>query len=239
MIRYKNRDIPETIEELVNPAHTVLLVVDVQNDFCSPGGGEDLRLHQTGRDIGILYRPMLDALKRLIEAARLAGTLVVYLFTNSFEDHRTDSAAHIWHLMRAHQVRHPKDIKRFVLAGTWGAEIVESVAPGPRDIVICKFRNGGFVHTQLEHVLRSNDIKTVIATGVVTEGCVESTVRGALERDFFVVMAKDCVGSYRDELAKGALLILERRCDIIASKEIVEAWEAIRHPRKLSAQSLR
>lgn len=226
MLRYLGREIPETLDELVAPVHTALIVVDVQNDFCSRGGAVDVRAQASGRDVVAAYAPMLTRLERLTAAARQAGVPVVYLQQIMYADHRTESAAQLWYYLRAHKVAHPKDIIQYTIDGTWGAAIVERIAPQPSDVVVRKFRSSGFVHTQLEHVLRSRDVRTVVVTGVVTEGCVESTVRDAQHRDFFVAVPTDCVGSVRDGLGDAALRVLAYRCDLVDSAAVAAAWAA-------------
>ena len=63
----------DSLEELVDPRHTALVVVDMQRDFCAPGGAFD----SIGVDIS-MYPPMVPRLARLIEGARAAGVLVIY-----------------------------------------------------------------------------------------------------------------------------------------------------------------
>ncbi len=95
------------------------------------------------------------------------------------------------------------------LPGTWGHRTVEAVAPRPQDLVVPKFRQSGFVGTNLEAILRGNGIETLIVTGVATHACVEATARDGLTRDFYVVVPRDCVAALEPQLHEAALLILQ------------------------------
>jgi nicotinamidase-related amidase len=81
--------------------------------------------------------------------------------------------------------------------GTWGADWVDEVKPEPGEWAIVKRRFSAFVDTRLDLLLRSNGIRTVIVAGVATQCCVESTVRDASLRDYYVVVARDAVGARR------------------------------------------
>ena len=62
------------------------------------------------------------------------------------------------------------------VSGTWGVEFFGEVQPEAEDLVVTKRRFGGFESTDLDLVLRSNRIKTLVFTGGITQVCVESTV---------------------------------------------------------------
>jgi nicotinamidase-related amidase len=77
--------------------------------------------------------------------------------------------------------------------GSWGAEIVDVLAPHPEDIVVEGKRGlDAFPSTNLDFILRSKGIRTVAIGGFLTNCCVESTMRSAYERGFDVVTLKDC-----------------------------------------------
>jgi nicotinamidase-related amidase len=88
--------------------------------------------------------------------------------------------------------------------GTWGWQIHDDVAPGSADILLRKYRRSAFVGTNLVEILRSLRVETLIVSGVAATGCVESTVRDAIEHDFFVVVPADCIGDATPELVQAA-----------------------------------
>jgi ureidoacrylate peracid hydrolase len=74
--------------------------------------------------------------------------------------------------------------------GSWGADLYLPVQPG--DLVIPKTRYSSFIGTTLADDLRMRDLQTLAVCGVVTNQCVESTVRDAYQLDFDVVLVDDC-----------------------------------------------
>jgi nicotinamidase-related amidase len=111
--------------------------------------------------------------------------------------------------------------------GSWGAGWYEGVEPVGRsnEIVITKHRYSPFVGTPLDLYLRSNGIRTVIVTGVVTSGCVESAVRDAFFRDYFVVVPADCVASPARAAHEASLRkIAESFGAVTESEALIDAW---------------
>jgi nicotinamidase-related amidase len=108
--------------------------------------------------------------------------------------------------------------------GTWGAEILPEVAPQPGDVVVKKWRSSAFVGTNLDMVLRCNDIKSIVVTGDVTQGCVESTARDAAFHDYYVVVLEDCVATYDRDLHEASLKVLRTRVDVAPSGAVLDLW---------------
>lgn len=92
--------------------------------------------------------------------------------------------------------------------------------------VVRKYRSSGFWGTNLDLVLRSNGIKTVVVTGCTTEGCLESTARDAMFCDYYVVVATGCVGSDDREQHDASMLLMRHRFHLAASDEIMDLWSA-------------
>jgi len=86
----------------------------------------------------------------------------------------------------------PPISKSRLVEGTVDAEFVDELNPAEGDPVICKRKPNAFYQTDLELILRSLKIDTVVLTGVITDGCVANTARGARERDFYVIVLSDC-----------------------------------------------
>ncbi|MBI4191358.1 MAG: cysteine hydrolase [Betaproteobacteria bacterium] len=88
----------------------------------------------------------------------------------------------------------PELLHRFsgrLLEGTPGADIHPAVAPLPGDVVVTKRRTGPFSTTDLEAVLRAKGITTLVVMGVITGGCVLSTVRWAADVDYRLIVVSD------------------------------------------------
>ena len=113
--------------------------------------------------------PLRTAVDRQLENARAAGCLVVHL--------RNDGAPGA-----------PD------APGTDGWQLVSDVAPGER--VVSKTKDDGFAETDLEAILRGAEVSRLSICGVMSEMCVAATARGALQRGFAVVLARDAHSTY-------------------------------------------
>ena len=79
--------------------------------------------------------------------------------------------------------------------------------------------------TNLDMLLRSNAIETVVVTGCTTEGCVESTARDALFNDYYVVLPEDCVASDDSRQHEASLFLMCHRFDVVSSDDILPIWK--------------
>jgi nicotinamidase-related amidase len=211
------RAVCETVDELLEPRSTALVLVDLQNDFVSDGGVVDRRAE--GREAK--HRGIVANTASVLEAARARGVAVVHVRYARTADHRFESAASLrWTLVKRGYA--PDAIS--AVEGTWGAEIVASLAPRAEEMVIDKRRASGFFGTPLESVLRARGVRTVVLAGVSTHGCIESTARDAELRDFYVVLLQDCVGAYSDALHDAALAVMASRYEIVSSRDALDSW---------------
>lgn len=178
---------PEPIS--VVPEETALIVVDMQNAYCSKGGYIDL----VGFDVSAAP-PVIEECARTIAACREAGIPVIYLQNGFSPDQReAPPTAPVWHksnalkFMRANEAYAGK----LITHGTWDHAILPELAPEPGDIVVAKSRYSGFAGTGLEQILQARRVRTLIVIGVATNVCVESTIRDAYHREFFPIMVSD------------------------------------------------
>jgi nicotinamidase-related amidase len=215
-----------TLDELVDPTHTALLVVDMQRDFCTPGGAFD----RLGVDIS-MYPPMIPRVAGLVESARAAGVQVVFVQMTTLPGRLSDSPAQIRFNLRLHLASHG-EMKplSYTADGSEGQEIVPELAPRAGDVVVKKYRSSAFWGTNLGLLLRSNGIETVVVSGCTTEGCVESTARDALFSDHYVVIAEDCVASDDPAQHEASLLLMRHRFDIATADEIRDVWQRATAP---------
>lgn len=227
MIEIAGKQVPTTLEELVDPRRTALILVDIQNDYCASGGKYAL----AGKDMS-MYPQMIRRTAALLEAARRTGALVVYIQNTNLPDYRSDSVAYLRFKLVIRGVT-PEDLpsSEHAIEGTWGQQIVDELAPRPDDLVVKKHRSSAFVDTRLDLLLRSNNIQTVLITGVVTEGCVESTARDASFKDYIVVLVEDCVGSGNPRLHEAAMQVMRARFDIVSANQVIDSWAAAPVPR--------
>ena len=194
----------EALHDVVNPDHSALLVIDVQNDFRT----ED-------------WATMLPRLESLIAAARNAGVFVVYIQNTVLADHLSSSSSEIARRKKLGMKSH------VTVDGTWGERIVDELAPRPGDPVIRKHRMSSFFGTSLDRLLRNHGIEAVVCAGVATHGCVLNTAYSAVASDYYVVVAEDCVGSGRRDLHDTALFLMKNAMhDVVDSSQLISAWGA-------------
>ncbi len=210
------KEVYTTLEEIVDPAHTALIVVDLQNDFCGKGGLWD----RVGLDLGMVPQIMPNV-KKLIEGARGAGVQVVYIkMTNTPELSSMSPPALRAKMFKGRQSRS----EMICPIGSWGAEILPEIAPQPEDLIVNKWRYSAFLGTPLDEILRARGIKSVVLCGATTSVCVETTARDAFQRDYYVVLGTDCVADVRRDWHNASLLLMQPRIDQVTSGEIVQVW---------------
>jgi ureidoacrylate peracid hydrolase len=203
--------IPARPEALtVKPAETAVIVVDMQNAYATQGGYVDV----AGFDISGAASAIAQT-KKVLEAARAAGILVIY-FQNGWDKEYVEAGgpgSPNWHKSNALKtMRARPELAGTLLAkGTWDYALVDELAPQPGDIVIPKTRYSGFFNTNIDSVLRSRGIRTLVFTGIATNVCVESSLRDAFHLEYFGIVLEDAthhVGP--DFVQKAALFNIEK-----------------------------
>lgn len=193
-----------TLEAKVDPRHTALVIVDMQNEFCAPEGA----MAAEGLDLTDAQR-LGEDLPGLLAAARAAGTLVVFV-RNAYSTEPNWYLSDVW-LEQASRRRAGSYTDRPVCApGSWGADFYGDVRPREDEPVVTKHRFDAFLNTDLETILRAHRIRTVVPTGVVTNVCVETTARQAFLRDFYVVLPADGCAGYSREEHEASLRTIDR-----------------------------
>jgi ureidoacrylate peracid hydrolase len=205
------RHVLSTLEEKVDPSRACLLVIDVQNEFCARAGA----FQQTGHDVGLI-ETMVPNLLALIERARDAGCPVIFVRANYDEHYLAPN----W---QDPDILCDLSVPR-CRTGTWGAEFYK-VQPLPGETVVTKHRYSAFVETELDTILRSLGVETLILTGVATNVCVESAARDGFMKDYYIVVVEDCTGTSSRSAHEATLDNIRNYFGRVASSaEIVKAW---------------
>ena len=208
------------LSELVDPAHTALVVIDMQRDFLEPDGV----VASLGVDLSV-YNTVRQGVKTLISSARGAYVPVLHVQNTTLPGGMSDSPAqlHFTAIMHSDARRGAPPVA-YTVAGTRGHEFVAEAQPLDGEVVVRKHRSSAFWGTDLAQILRSNGIAAIVIAGCTTEGCVESTARDALFNDFYVVVAEDCVGSDDAAQHEASLFLMRHRFDVVNSTRIRQSW---------------
>lgn len=152
----------------LDPARSAVIVVDMINEFCKPGGKMVLPGYE------ILVPPQLA----VIDAARKVGAPVIWVHDSHRRNMRRDRE---WAKRTPHGVE-----------GTWATEIIEDLGARDDEIHVIKHRYSSFFQTDLDLVLKDMLVDQLVVFGVVTNICVRSTVHDAFFNGYEVVVPRDC-----------------------------------------------
>jgi nicotinamidase-related amidase len=178
----------------IDPTTTAAVLIEFQNEFTSDGGV----LHGAVATV-MSETKMLANTVEAVGALRKKGVAIMHA-PITFAPGYGELTRHPYGILKG-----VVDGKAFV-KGTWGAAIVDALAPAPGDIVIEGKRGlDTFASTNLDFILRSKGIKTVVLGGFLTNCCVESTMRTAYEHGFEVVTLTDCLAAKSPEEHANAL----------------------------------
>ncbi|MDA8086912.1 MAG: cysteine hydrolase [Nitrospiraceae bacterium] len=198
--------IHETIEEIADPAHSCLVVWDVQNGLVDRIFNKD---------------EFLSNLASLLKGLRGKMPVVYTLITPPPMAFR--SPWHIFSMMRRFHVSEPGQLRPFLAPGTVESEIPEAVKPQEGDVLLDKPSASIFIGTNFENMMRARGITTLLFTGIATEYGVESSARDASNRGFYPVVVEDCVSSMDRDAHERSLANMEKLVIVSACAEILRS----------------
>jgi nicotinamidase-related amidase len=215
---------------LDEPAKTALVVVDMQYLDAHPdyGLGKTLKERGTFHLVEGYFDRVKDAtgvIAKLLDACRQTGIEVIYItIASRTKDGRERSRVH-------------RDNEMYAQIGSREAAVLDEIAPQGDEIVLHKTAGGVFNSTEIDYLLHNLGIETLIMTGVVTNGCVETAVRDAADRSYKVILVPDACAAFTDELHENSLRSVgEKLCNLRTSEEVLAELAAL--PRRVTVPAL-
>jgi ureidoacrylate peracid hydrolase len=199
-----------SLEERADPSHGMLIVVDMQNDFCHRQGAACKR----GRDMDFVQK-MIPRLIRLVEQAREHEFPIC-------------SCAHPAINGPTHRYGQNLKISSCSPAPTaaGGAEFHAGLEPRPGEMIVTKHRYSAFIGTDLDMLLRARAVKSLLVTGVGTGMCVFHTLTIGFMLDYCITLVEDCAATTYGPAAHNEAVALVRKHygRVASSDEIIAHW---------------
>ncbi|NUY81980.1 cysteine hydrolase [Flavobacterium sp. MAH-1] len=175
--------------ETSTTSKTALILVDPFNDFLSQGG----KLYPYTKET-VEGLQLVKHMKMLLDSARKRNMLVVY----APHRHTQEGDYLNWKFLSpSHQGS--KSTTLFEL-GSWGAEFHPELVPQQGDIVVQNHWTGSaFANTDLDFILRMNNIERIILAGMRANTCIDSTARYGVELGYHVTLIRDGIGAFNFE----------------------------------------
>lgn len=205
---------------VVDPKKTALLIVDMQNEFVLRDFGEALTFKEAGEwDRWIPFHDRLDNLvipnnQKLLKFFRENELTVTFGRIAALREDGKDRSP----------VQKSEGWNGMLLpVNDFKAQMIDELTPMANEIVVNKTTDSVTTGTNYLTLLRFMEIETVVVTGIVTDQCVASTIRGLADAGIKVICAEDACASGSQELHDQELRIMNIiYCDVISTDETIE-----------------
>ncbi len=197
---------------VVDLNRTAIVVIDMQNDFCTAGGWVD--------HIGGDYRPdraPIAPLQRLLPALRAANVPLIWVNWGNRPDLANMPPNQI-HLYKQTGTGVglgdplPGNGARVLQKDSWAAAVVDELAPLPGDIRVDKHRISGFWDTPLDSILRNLGVRSILFAGVNTDQCVLHSLTDANFLGYGCILIEDCCATSSPDFCTQATVWNVKKC---------------------------
>ena len=192
-----------TVQEIVEPSHTALVVWDVQNLLV---------------DFIFNKEEFMKNINYLIESARKSKITIFYTAIEMLPS-KYESSARLYTYTKLFGSQ-----QRSMLPPPEKRDLSLAVNRKEDEILITKHTASIFIGTDFERMIRNAGITTVVFSGIATEIGVESGARDALNRDFYPVIISDAVSSSDKDAHMRALQNMQRFLTVVSTNELVNIW---------------
>lgn len=199
----------------LDPTHSALLFVDVQNFAAHRNGAEftDLSEAEFQAKYGWFFEQMktqvVPRMQALQKGCRAAGVEVLYTTIESLTKDGRDRS--LDYKITGFNV--PK--------GSWDGKVIDELAPGEDEIVFPKSSSSVFVSTHIDYVLRNLGVKQLVISGIITDQCVESAIRDACDLGYLVTQVTDACMTYTQDRHDYSLRAVSGYCRQVTTEQLL------------------
>jgi nicotinamidase-related amidase len=197
---------------VIDLSRTAIIAIDMQNDFCTKGGWLD----HIGVDVAPARRPIAP-LRSLLPALRAAGVPVIWVNWGNRPD-RLNLSPSVLHVYKPTGEGVglgdplPGNGALVLERGSWAAAVVDELAPLAGDVRVDKYRMSGFWDTELDSILRTLGVTTLLFGGVNADQCVMCTLQDANFLGYDCVLVTDCTATTSPDYCWQATLYNVKQC---------------------------
>ena len=208
-----------TVEELTEPSSTAVIVIDVLNvvlkRISSYEGESQPKAGASTENLKDLVPPI----RKTIDAARRRGIPIIYaeFVQRTLAGESTMNGPNLYCHRNADEVNE-------ILEGSEEGRTVDELAPKEGDIIIYKTRGSAFYFTDLDAILKERGILSLVHTGVLSSGCVLFNACDAMQRGYYPVIPRECIGTYDLEDHERVMGWMKNKFPIFGLDEILTAW---------------